>query len=126
MLILKIYNIVSKFNIKIIIISIIQKVINKLNLFLIVLIIYINLYLLYKYLIKLGITKEKHFIINIIALQQLYKHYKIIEIEQILSKNNLVNIITKAKLNFILINFIKKNIILIKMEGDIQHLEIVN
>jgi hypothetical protein len=31
-------------------------------------IIYINLYLLYKCLIKLSTTKEKHLIINIIAL----------------------------------------------------------
>ena len=31
-------------------------------------IIYTDLYLLYKYLVKLGTTKEKHLIINIIAL----------------------------------------------------------
>ena len=31
-------------------------------------IIYTNLYLLYKYLVKLSTTKEKHLIINIIAL----------------------------------------------------------
>ena len=39
-----------------------------------------NLYLLYKYLVKLGTTKEKYLIINIMALCQLYKCREIIEI----------------------------------------------
>ena len=39
-----------------------------------------NLYLLYKYLVKLGITKEKRLIINIIAIQQLYKRKELFKI----------------------------------------------
>jgi hypothetical protein len=36
-------------------------------------IIYTNLYSLYEYLVKLGTTKEKRLIIDIIALRQSYK-----------------------------------------------------
>jgi len=39
-----------------------------------------NLYLLYKCLVKLSTTKEKHLIINIIVLHQSYKRREIIEI----------------------------------------------
>ena len=39
-----------------------------------------NLYLLYKYLIKLNTTKEKYLIINIMALHQLYKRKEITKI----------------------------------------------
>ena len=52
-----------------IIINIIIKIITRQLGFLYTLIIVCtNLYLLYKYLIKLGTTKEKYFIINIMAL----------------------------------------------------------
>ena len=43
-------------------------IIDKLNLLKIKIIIYINLYSLYKYLVKLRTAKEKHLIINIILL----------------------------------------------------------
>ena len=43
-------------------------------------IVYTNLYSLYKCLVKLGTTKEKYLIINIIALCQLYKCREITEI----------------------------------------------
>ena len=43
-------------------------------------IVYTNLYLLYKYLVKLSTTKEKYLIIDIMALCQLYKCKEIIEI----------------------------------------------
>jgi hypothetical protein len=44
-------------------------------------IVYTDLYLLYKYLVKLSTTKKKHFIINIMALCQLYKRKEITEIQ---------------------------------------------
>ena len=43
-------------------------------------IIYTDLYLLYKCLVKLSTTKEKRFIIDIIALYQLYKRREITKI----------------------------------------------
>ena len=43
-------------------------------------IVYTNLYLLYKCLVKLSTTKEKYLIINIIALHQLYERREITKI----------------------------------------------
>ena len=45
------------------------------------LILYNNLKLLYKCLIKLGTTQEKYFIIDIIYLHQLYKYREITEVK---------------------------------------------
>jgi hypothetical protein len=48
--------------------ALVKSIINKVLEIELLLIIYINLKLLYKCLIKLGITREKHLIINIIYL----------------------------------------------------------
>jgi len=65
---LKIYKIVSGVNIAIIIRSTLKIIINRLKLPIIPIIIYTNLYSLYKYLVKLSTIKEKRLIINIMAL----------------------------------------------------------
>jgi len=48
-------------------------IINQLELPIIPTIVYTDLYSLYECLVKLGTTKEKHLIINIMALWQSYK-----------------------------------------------------
>ncbi len=68
MLVLEIYGIVAGANLVYAISSIIAKVIEQLGLLAIPIIVYTNLYSLYKCLVKLGITKEKRLIINIMAL----------------------------------------------------------
>ena len=55
-------------NIAIIIKTTLKIIIDKLELFIISIIMYTNLYSLYKCLVKLSTIKEKRFIINIIAL----------------------------------------------------------
>ena len=57
-----------------------KMVINQLKLSIIPIIVCTNLYSLYKCLIKLGTTKEKCLIINIMALQQSYKQQKLFKI----------------------------------------------
>jgi len=64
---------VSGVNIVITIGTTLKIIIDWLKLPTIPIIIYTNLYSLYKCLVKLGTTKEKRLIINIIALQQFYK-----------------------------------------------------
>lgn len=76
-LIAKVYDIVYKFDIEVIIKTILKKIL-KFDIFLI-LCIYSKF--LYNYLVRLEITKEKHLIINIINLYQLYKRYEIIMIK---------------------------------------------
>ncbi|KAF1828007.1 hypothetical protein BDW02DRAFT_456850, partial [Decorospora gaudefroyi] len=67
-LVLEIYSIVSSVNIAIAILITLNIIIECLGLLLILLIICIDLYLLYKCLIKLSTTNKKRLIINIIAL----------------------------------------------------------
>jgi len=50
-----------------------KMIIDRLKLPIIPIIVYTDLYSLYKCLVKLSTTKEKRLIINIIALQQSYK-----------------------------------------------------
>jgi len=66
--VLKIYRIVSGVNIAITIGTTLKMIIDQLELPVIPIIIYTDSYSLYKYLVKLGITKKKRLIINIIAL----------------------------------------------------------
>jgi hypothetical protein len=53
--------------------ALVKSIINKILEIELLLVIYINSKLLYKCLIKLGTTREKHLIINIIYLYQIYK-----------------------------------------------------
>jgi len=70
---LKVYRIVRGINIAIAINIIIKIVTNQLGLPLTPIIVYTDSYLLYECLVKLGTTKEKRLIIDIIAIRQLYK-----------------------------------------------------
>jgi hypothetical protein len=67
MLALKIYNIIKGVNIVIVINIIIKIIIKQLRSLQTLIVICINLYLLYKCLVKLSITQEKRLIINIIT-----------------------------------------------------------
>ena len=64
----KIYKMVNRVNIIIVIRIILKMIIDQLKLPIIPIIMYTDLYSLYKYLVKLNTTKEKRLIINIIAL----------------------------------------------------------
>jgi hypothetical protein len=66
--VLEIYRIVSGVNIAIIIGTTLKIIIDRLELPIIPTIIYTDLYSLYKCLVKLSTIKEKHLIIDIIAL----------------------------------------------------------
>ena len=65
---LEIYKIVGGVNIVIIIKTTLKIIIDWFKLPIIPIIIYTDLYFLYKYLVKLSTIKKKHFIINIIVL----------------------------------------------------------
>ncbi len=69
MLVSEIYGIVASADLAYAISSIIAKVMEQLELLAIPIIVYTDSYSLYKYLVKLGTTKEKRLIIDIIALR---------------------------------------------------------
>jgi hypothetical protein len=76
----EIYSIIRGVDIAIAINTIIKIITKQLRFSQNLIVVYTNLYLLYKYLVKLGITQEKRLIIDIIALWQLYEQREITEI----------------------------------------------
>ena len=58
---------------------------------------YTNSKSLYNCLVKLSTTQEKRLIINVLYLQQLYKHREIAEVKWIAGDTNPANAITKGK-----------------------------
>jgi hypothetical protein len=76
----KIYSIVNSFNIGIAIATTLRIVTKRLGLPAIPLVICTDSYLLYECLVKLGTTKEKRLMIDIMALRQSYKRREITEI----------------------------------------------
>jgi hypothetical protein len=80
MLALEIYSIIRGVNITIIINITIKIITEQLRFLQTLIIVYTDLYLLYKCLVKLDITQKKRLIIDIITLRQLYKQRKITEI----------------------------------------------
>jgi hypothetical protein len=81
MLALEIYGIVKSVNIAIVINITIKIITEQLGFPQTLIVVYTNLYLLYKCLVKLGTTQEKRLIIDIIALRQSYEQREITEIQ---------------------------------------------
>jgi hypothetical protein len=78
---LEIYGIVAGVNIAIVINRTIGIIAKQLQLSHTLIIVYTDSYLLYKCLVKLGTTKEKRLMINIMALRQSYKRRELTEIQ---------------------------------------------
>ena len=76
-----------------------------------------DLFSLYKYMVKLGTTKEKRLIIDIIAIRQSYERRKLLEIRWINSYNNLANTMTKWNPTKALQTLIDTNKLRIRVEG---------
>jgi hypothetical protein len=79
-LVLEIYKIVVKTDISFAISFTLKMIIEQLKLSAIPTIVYTNSFLLYKCLVKLGTTKEKRLIIDIMAIHQLYKRQELFKI----------------------------------------------
>jgi len=73
----KIYRIVTRVDIAIIINSTISIIVDQLAIPRLLIIVCTDSYSLYEYLVKLGTTKEKRLIIDIIVLYQSYERYKL-------------------------------------------------
>jgi hypothetical protein len=80
-LVSEIYKIVIKTDISFVISFTLKIITEQLELSVIPTIVYTDSFLLYKCLVKLSITKEKHLIIDIIAICQLYKRQKLFKIQ---------------------------------------------
>ena len=117
---LEIYSIVRGVNMAIAINTTIKIITDQLGLLLTPIIVYTDSYLLYKCLVKLGTTKEKRLMIDIIAIRQLYKRRELTKIQQINSQDNLANAITKGIPNKALERFIDTNQLDIRVKGQVK------
>jgi hypothetical protein len=91
-------------------------IIKQLGFFIILIIVCTDSYSLYECLVKLGTTKEKRFIIDIIAIRESYENRELFEIRWINSQNNPADIITKSNPNKIFETFIDTNSLRIRVE----------
>jgi hypothetical protein len=83
-------------------------------------IVYTDSYSLYECLVKLGTTKEKRLMIDIMALCQSYKQREIAEIRWINGKDNPANAMTKSMPNKALERFLDSNQLNVRIEGWVQ------
>ena len=74
-------------------------------------------YSLYECLVKLGTTKEKRLMIDIMALRQSYERREIMEIRWINGSDNPADAMTKADPNRALEKFINTNTLRVRVEG---------
>ena len=74
-------------------------------------------YSLYECLVKLGTTKEKRLMIDIMALRQSYKRRELFEIRWINGQDNPADAMTKANPNKALETFVDTNTLRVRVEG---------
>lgn len=77
-------------------------------------------YSLYECLVKLGTTKEKRLMIDIMALRQSYERGEIMEIKWINGSDNPADAMTKADPNKALEKFINTNTLRVRVEGWVE------
>jgi hypothetical protein len=116
----EIYGMVNGFNIGISIATTLRMITERLRLPVIPLVICTDSYSLYECLVKLGTTKEKRLMIDIIALRQSYERREITEIRWINGEDNPADAFTKASPNHALNRFIDSNELTIRVEGWVQ------
>ncbi|KAL0939801.1 uncharacterized protein CTRU02_206411 [Colletotrichum truncatum] len=74
-------------------------------------------YSLYECLVKLGTTKEKRLMIDIMALRQSYERRELQEIRWINGEDNQADALTKANPNRALERLVDNNVMTVRMEG---------
>ena len=74
-------------------------------------------FLLYECLVKLGTTKEKRLMIDIMAIRQSYERRELFEIRWINGLDNPADAMTKATPNKALENFVTTNKIRVQVKG---------
>ncbi|KAK1914252.1 hypothetical protein P3342_007498 [Pyrenophora teres f. teres] len=125
----EIYGMVNGFDIGIAITTTLRMVTERLGIPEIPLVVCTDSYSLYKCgtctrickcLVKLGTTKEKHLMIDIMALRQSYERREITEIRWINGDDNPADAFTKASPNRALERFIDSNKLTVRVDGWVQ------
>jgi hypothetical protein len=116
----EIYGIMNDINTSIALAIILRLIIDQLHLPEILLIICTDSYLLYKCIVKLGITQEKRLIIDVMFLRQSYKRKKITEIRWIYNQDNPADALTKAAANRAIKRLMSSNKLNVRMKGYVE------
>ena len=75
---------------------------------------------LYEYMVKLGTTKEKRLMIDIMAIRQSYERRELSEIRWITGDSNPADVMTKPTANKSLKSLVSTNHLNIKVQGWVQ------
>jgi hypothetical protein len=116
----EIYGMVNGFDIAIAIATTLRMITERLGIPVIPLFICTDSYSLYECLVKLGTTKEKRLMIDIMALRQSYERREIIEIRWINGEDNPADSFTKTSPNRALERFVDRNESTVRVEGWVQ------
>ncbi|KAF1937740.1 hypothetical protein EJ02DRAFT_411729 [Clathrospora elynae] len=116
----EIYGMVNGFDMGIAIATTLRMITERLGLAAVPLVICTDSYSLYECLVKLGTTKEKRLMIDIMALRQSYERREITEIRWINGEDNPADAFTKASPNRALERFIDSNELRVRIEGWVQ------
>ena len=116
----EIYGMVNGFDMGIAIASTLKMITERLGIAVIPLIVCTDSYSLYECLVKLGTTKEKRLMIDIMALRQSYERREITEIRWINGEDNPADAFTKTSPNRALERFIDNNELIVRVEGWVQ------
>ena len=100
-----------------VILSTLQKITNQIEMARIPMVVCTDSYSLYECLVKLGSTKEKRLMIDIMALRQSYERREIMEIRWINGEDNPSDAMTKNAPSNALTTFIDTNCLRIRVEG---------
>jgi hypothetical protein len=92
----------------------------KLNLPSIPLVVCTDSFSLYECLVKLGTTKEKRLMIDIMALRQSYERRELFEVRWINGNDNPADSMTKSNANRALQHFVDENEITVRVQGSVE------
>jgi len=116
----EIYGMVNGFDIGLALTTTLKMITDRLSLPSIPLITCTDSYSLYECLVKLGTTKEKRLMIDLMALRQSYERREITEIRWIHGDDNPADAMTKSSPNRALEHFVDNNELTIRMNGFVQ------
>ena len=116
----EIYGMVGGVDIAICVATTLKTITNKLELSAIPVVVCTDSYSLYECLVKLGTTKEKRLMIDIMALRQSYERRELAEVRWIDGRDNPADAMTKSSPNKALTTFINCNEIQVRVEGWVE------
>jgi hypothetical protein len=119
----EIYGIVGGTDMAFAIRSTLKMITNNLGLPAIPIIVCTDSYSLYECLVKLGTTKEKRLMIDIMAIRQSYERRELLEIRWINGQDNPADAMTKSNPNKALEEFVDTNRLRVQVEGWVKREE---